>query len=51
MKSYLMLIANEMDKPMYRQGTLIPGIEPTDFFTYWSIADTDEYADNVSLLV
>lgn len=51
MKSYLMLIANEMDKKMYRQGTVIPGIEPTDFFTYWSIADTDEYADNVSLLL
>lgn len=51
MKSILFLIVNEMDKNIYRQDTIIPGTEPTDFFTYWNVQDTEDYADNTSLIV
>ena len=47
MMDFLKLIFNEMDIIYYRQGTMIDEVEPSEFFTYWNISDTDEYADNV----
>ena len=47
MKDFLFLIFNELNKKFYRQGTLIDAVEPTDFFTYWNIEQSNEYADNI----
>jgi hypothetical protein len=50
-KSFLKLVCEEeMGIRLYRQGTLIDEIEPDEFFCYWKITDTDDYANNVPLL-
>ena len=46
MRDFLMLIFSEMNIRGYRQGTMIDDIEPDEFFTYWNVRDSDEYADN-----
>lgn len=51
MKSFLFLVCEEeMGIRLYRQGTLIDEIEPDEFFTYWKLSDTDDYANNVPML-
>ena len=53
MKDFLILIFVEMgfDGLYFRQGTMINKIEPNEFFTYWNVGDSDEYADNLPSLL
>ena len=53
MKDFLFLIFNELgyDSLYFRQGTMLPVVEPDSFFTYWNINNTDEYSDNVPLVL
>lgn len=47
MRDFLLLIFSEMNIRGYRHGTLIDEVEPSEFFTYWNVRDSDEYVDNI----
>lgn len=53
MIDFLLLIFIEMgfDGLYFKQGTMLPVVEPDEFFTYWNIRDTDEYVDNVPAIL
>lgn len=50
MKSFLLLIFDELNVRGYRQGTIIDEIEPNEFYTYWNMSNKDEYSNNVPLI-
>ncbi len=53
MIDFLILIFTEMgfDGLYFKQGTMLPVVEPDEFFTYWNVRDSDEYVDNVPAIL